>query len=46
VYYLSRAAFTEAVLVEAPGSSIYELKGVGRYFDLCMGNAVARRAAW
>jgi len=34
------------VLVKAPGSSLCEFKGVGRYFDLRVGDAVARRAAW
>jgi uncharacterized protein (DUF427 family) len=46
VYYLPRAAFAKGVLVEAPGSSVCEFKGVGRYLDLRVGHAVARRAAW
>ena len=46
VYYLPRAAFAERMLVEAPGSSVCEFKGVGRYLDLRVGDAVARRAAW
>ena len=46
VYYLPRAAFVEGVLVKAPGSSLCEFKGVGRYLDLRVGDAVARRAAW
>lgn len=46
VYYLPRAAFAHGVLIEAPGSSVCEFKGVGRYLDLRVGDAVARRAAW
>jgi len=46
VYYLPRAAFAQGVLVEAPGSSVCEFKGVGRYLDLRVGDAVARHAAW
>jgi len=46
VYYLPRAAFADGVLVEAPGSSVCEFKGAGRYLDLRVGSAVARRAAW
>jgi len=45
-YYLPRAAFTEGVLVEAPGSSVCEFKGVARYLDVRVGDAVARRSAW
>ena len=39
-YYLPRAAFTEGVLVEAPGSSVCEFKGVARYLDVQVGDAV------
>ena len=46
VYYLPRAAFVEGVLVPAPGSSVCEFKGTGRYLDLMVGVAIARRAAW
>jgi uncharacterized protein (DUF427 family) len=46
VYYLPRAALAEGVLVEAPGTSVCEFKGVGRYLDLRVGHAVPRRAAW
>ena len=45
-YYLPRAAFAEGVLVQTPGSSVCEFKGTGRYLDLLVGDAVARRAAW
>jgi uncharacterized protein (DUF427 family) len=45
-YYLPRAAFAEGVHTEAPGSSVCEFKGIGRYLDVCVGDAVARRAAW
>jgi uncharacterized protein (DUF427 family) len=45
-YYLPRAAFAEGALVEAPGSSVCEFKGVARYLDVRAGEAVARRAAW
>ena len=45
-YYLPRAAFAEGVLVEAPGSSVCEFKGTGRYLDVRVDDAVARRAAW
>jgi len=45
-YYLPRAAFIEGLLVETPGSSVCEFKGTGRYFDVRVGDAVARRAAW
>ena len=43
-YYLPRAAFAEGVLVEAPGSSVCEFKGIGQYLDLRVGDetAVAR----
>jgi hypothetical protein len=34
------------MLVEAPDSSVREFKGVGRYLDLRVGHAVARRATW
>jgi uncharacterized protein (DUF427 family) len=46
VYYLPRAAFPEAVLVEAPGTSVCEFKGVAKYLDLRVGDTVARRAGW
>jgi len=46
VYYLPRVAFADGALVEAPGSSVCEFKGTGRYLDLLAGEAVARRAAW
>lgn len=46
VYYLPRAAFAKGVLVPAPGSTVCEFKGTGRYLDLMVGVAVARRAAW
>ena len=45
-YYLPRAAFAEGVLVEVPGTSVCEFKGTGGYFDVVVGDAVARRAAW
>jgi uncharacterized protein (DUF427 family) len=46
VYYLPRAAFAEGVLVESPGSSVCEFKGVAQYLDVRVGDAVSRRAAW
>jgi len=46
VYYLPRVDFVQGVLVEAPGSSLCEFKGTGRYLDLCVLSEVARRAAW
>ena len=45
-YYLPRAAFAEGVLVEVPGTSVCEFKGVARYLDLRVGDAVVHRAAW
>ena len=45
-YYLPRAAFAERVLDETSGSSMCEFKGMGRYLDVRVGDAVARRAAW
>lgn len=46
VYYLPRAAFAAEVLVEAPGSSVCEFKGVARYLDVRVGSTVAPAAAW
>ena len=46
VYYLSRAAFPDGVLVAAPGSSMCEFKGAARYLDVRVSEKVAPRAAW
>jgi uncharacterized protein (DUF427 family) len=46
VYYLPRAAFAEGVLVESAGSSVCEFKGVAKYLDVRVGDAVSRRVAW
>jgi uncharacterized protein (DUF427 family) len=46
VYYLPRSAFAEGALIEVPGSSVCEFKGVARYLDVRVGDTVAPRAAW
>jgi len=46
VYYVPRTAFVAGVLVEAPGSSLCEFKGVASYLDVRAGESVAARAGW
>lgn len=45
-YYVPRAAFVEGVLVEVPGTTVCEFKGVAHYLDLRVDDVVAARAAW
>jgi len=45
-YYLPAAAFAPGVLVPAAGTTWCEFKGEASYFDLVVGDRVARRAAW
>ena len=44
-YYIPRADIS-AALAPAGGGSFCEWKGQARYFDVALGDAVARRAAW
>ena len=44
-YYLPRASIS-AELSPAPGRSFCEWKGAAVYWDVMVGDAVARRAAW
>ena len=46
VYYLPRAAFADAVLSKAAGSSFCEYKGAAKYLSLRAGDASAERSAW
>ena len=45
-YYLPLNAFEEGVLVPVTGSTLCEFKGKADYFDVVVGERVARRAAW
>lgn len=45
-YYLPRDAFADGVLVPVQGSTHCEFKGRADYFDVVVGDRVARRAAW
>jgi uncharacterized protein (DUF427 family) len=44
--YVPPDAFLPGTLQDAQGSSFCEWKGVARYHDLCVGEAVAARAGW
>ncbi|MDF2442227.1 MAG: hypothetical protein JWR01_430 [Subtercola sp.] len=46
VYYLPREAFAPGVLVESPGSSFCEFKGLAGYLSVRAGGAEAVAAAW
>ena len=46
VYYLPISAFSDGVLVPAPGSSFCEFKGTARYFDVRSAGQVAASTAW
>lgn len=46
VYYVPETAFVAGVLTPAPGSTWCEFKGRAEYFDVTVGDAVVRRAAW
>ena len=45
-YYVPRSAFDPEVLRPTAGESWCEWKGRASYFDLVVGDRVARRAAW
>ena len=45
-YYLPLEAFDDGVLVAVSGSTHCEFKGRADYFDVVVGDKVARRAAW
>lgn len=45
-YYLPRSAFGEGILVPTQGHTFCEFKGRADYFDVCVGDQVARRAVW
>jgi uncharacterized protein (DUF427 family) len=45
-YYLPISAFKSGVLNETVGSSFCEFKGMASYFDIQVGEKVARKSAW
>ena len=46
VYYLPITDFAAGVLVPVDGTTFCEFKGQARYFNVAVGDVVARRAAW
>jgi uncharacterized protein (DUF427 family) len=46
VYYVPREAVADGVLRPTPKTTVCEFKGVAGYFDLVVGEQVARNAAW
>ena len=45
-YYLPRDSFVDGVLVPVQGSTHCEFKGQADYFDVVVGDKVARRGGW
>lgn len=45
-YYIPIADFTDGVLVPTAGSSFCEWKGMANYYDIKVGDALAKKAAW
>ncbi len=45
-YYIPRGAFAEGVLVPVEGHTHCEFKGRADYFDVVVGERVAKRAVW
>jgi uncharacterized protein (DUF427 family) len=45
-YYLAITGFAPGVLIESPGETYCEFKGVASYFDLLVDGRVIPRAAW
>ena len=45
-YYLPLADVRRELLRDAGGGSVCEWKGAAHYFDVCVGDRIARQAAW
>ncbi len=45
-YYIPRRAFVEGTLVPTQGHTYCEFKGRADYFDVVVGEKIARRGAW